>query len=300
MTAQPLVQPSAPDTAPRASGLRRHAAVLVAAGAAAVVGLVLAVLAARQPLPEANSWADLYYPFFWAPFGVAMTALGVVLDRRRPDSRWGWLVALLGVAWSVNALLVAARGLAATPAGSPLPQQGIAWAEDWFYMISDFGTMLGLGLVFPSGRATGAWRFVVRALAGTVGVMMVVAALCAGPLDNTGGLPNPLGIPGTAWMYSLVTGVGYPVVLLGGVLALLARVVVAVVRPGVNGRRVAGYLAGMITATAAGFVWMGMHADQSPHVWVGWIGFTLGLAAMLAIGAVGVIRSPRPAAAIAE
>jgi hypothetical protein len=292
MTAHPLVQPSAAETGRRSPRLRRHGAVLVAAGAAAAVGLVLALLAARQPLPSANSWADLYYPFFLAPFGVAMATLGIVLDRRRPDSRWGWLVALLGVAWSVNALLVAARGLAATPAGTALPQQGIAWAEDWFYMINDFGTLLGLGLVFPTGRATGAWRFVVRALAGTVVVLMLAAAFCAGPLDNTGGLPNPLGIPGTAWVYSLVGAVGYPVVLFGGVLALLARVVAAVVRPGTTGRRVAGYVGGMMAAEAAGFAWMGVHAETS-QARVGWIGFTLGLAAMLAVGAVGVARSPR-------
>jgi nitroreductase len=159
-------------------------------------------------------------------------------------------------------------------------------------MINDFGTLLGLGLLFPSGRATGPWRFVVRALAGTVVVLMLAGAFCAGPLDNTAGVPNPLGIPGTAWLYSLVGAVGYPVVLLGGVVALLARVLLAAVRPGPCGRRVAGYVGGMVLAAAGGFVWMAAHSAQPGQAVTGWTGFTVGLAAMLVIGAVGVARSP--------
>ncbi len=278
--------------APPAGRINRMARVAIAVSAVvAGAALLLAQAAAAQPLPKTNTYPDLYYPFFLAPFGVLLTVIGTLVAARRRANPRGTQVSVGGVGWTVNALLVAARGLAATPEGAWLPRTAVAWTEDWFYLFNDFGTILFLVLLYPTGTATGAWRWIARGLAAVVCLMALAGMFAAGPLDSTGGIQNPLGIPGTHWAYWAVGNVGYPLVLIGGGLVLVARAVTTAVWGSRARRPLAGYLAAMIALILAAHIWMFSSAsDSDPKAWIGWLGFVPALAAMVVVGAIGIGR----------
>jgi peptidoglycan/LPS O-acetylase OafA/YrhL len=109
----------------------RTRAVVVAALAcgAAVVALVV-----TSDHPDADTgWARL-----WPVVGWSFVATGLYAWRRRPDSRVGALMVLMGFAWFVPAL-----GLADSPL---LYTLGFAAGGLWG------GVFLHLVLSFPSGR----------------------------------------------------------------------------------------------------------------------------------------------------
>ena len=139
----------------------RMRAVVVAALLCGAAGVAL-VLGSDDPDARA-AWARL-----WPVVGWSFIATGLYAWRRRPDSRVGALMVLMGFVWFLAALALA---------NSPVPYTlGLVVGGLWG------GVFLHLVLSFPSGRLAGGWDrglAVAGYLIFTVG--SVPAMLFAGP-----------------------------------------------------------------------------------------------------------------------
>jgi len=114
----------------------RGRAVIVAALVCALA-TVPVVLTSERPEAE-TAWVRL-----WPLVGFSFVVTGVYASRRRPDSRTGGLMVLMGFAWYLPAL-----GLLSSP---PLHTLGEVLAGLWG------GVFLHLALSFPSGRLAPGW-----------------------------------------------------------------------------------------------------------------------------------------------
>ena len=128
---------------------------------------------------------------------LAFPLVGLLILRRQPRNRIGWLLAGVGVVWGLSVLadVYTAYGLVVAP-GS-LPGVGVvagAASGSWAPGIGLMGTFLIL--LFPDGRLPSPrWRPVAWTAACSIVIVTVTIAFLPGKLESTGvaTMDNPIG-----------------------------------------------------------------------------------------------------------
>ena len=176
---------------------------LVAAVTASAAGVVLSV-----SLDADSRLADAVYG---AAVVLAFVVIGAVVAAARPANPVGWVMVAGAVMWAVGgtATDLAFRGIVSDPGSVP---GASVWAvagsairgAGWLLLL------VGLPLVFPDGRLTGArGRWIPLALLASM-VCSVGGALTASDADltNLGDWHNPLALPAAAQPVSGLLSVG--------------------------------------------------------------------------------------------
>ena len=166
---------------------------------ATLVGAVLAVaLRIGDPVPmAANSFGFgdaslLGFEFF----GITFSVVGALLVVRRPTNAVGWCMVLIGAAHALAGCAAAVTSSALAEGPIALGTAQVAgWLSVLFVMTGGF-MLIGLGLIFPTGRGhTVFWDRLVR-LATIVTPVIVIALflLRPGPLQLFAAIENPVGV----------------------------------------------------------------------------------------------------------
>ncbi|HEV2005463.1 MAG TPA: hypothetical protein VGQ85_02515 [Candidatus Limnocylindrales bacterium] len=191
------------------------------AAAVLMVGLFVGLLelVSAPTLPPAT-WG---FTGFQVPIAIAFGGMGLLLLRRRPSHRVGWLLLAEG---TVTAIQFAVDLGASGPTATPTPGQvvWVAWVSNWAWVVS-IALLPPLFLLFPDGRALSArWSLAIPAV--TLGAVAMILGLLStpGPLLNFPTIVNPTGFGGT---WSETAFDGGAVILLGAaatsVLSLVIR-----------------------------------------------------------------------------
>ena len=165
-----------------------------------VLGLYLLALNASYP--------HTYIYDYWLDNTVAALSfapVGALIAARRPKNPVGWLLCLLGVAFSLGhfsseyaiyTLLVQPDSL---PAG-----EGRAWISSWI-LSPLIGIQVFSYLLFPTGLLPSSrWRSLAWLIVAYVMVGMIASAFSIGANAGLGPIPNPLGIEGFSEVYDMV------------------------------------------------------------------------------------------------
>jgi hypothetical protein len=154
------------------------------------------------------------YGFAVVVLSFPLVGLGILV--RQPRNRVGWLLAGVGLCWTLPGLVDAYAhwGLVVDPGSVPGPEVAAAVNEGtWVYGILAMGVYLVL--LFPDGRLPSPrWRWVAWLAGAAALVVPLGIALSPGGVEEApvAGLVNPLASePLTPWAVAL-TAVGLPVV----------------------------------------------------------------------------------------
>lgn len=138
---------------------------------------------------------------------LAFPLAGLLILRRQPRNRIGWLLEAVGLVWGLSGLanVYSAYGLVVAPGSLPGPGVvAAATAGDWAPGIGLMGTFLIL--LFPDGRLPSPrWRPVAWVAAASMVIVPVTIAFMPGKIDSTGALPtmdNPIG---SEWAQPVLT-----------------------------------------------------------------------------------------------
>jgi hypothetical protein len=199
-------------------------------GAMFVAGAILTILSlyvvapAAQPSSDWGSGGAIGGLLILAPF-LAFTIVGALIALRRPENPIGWICLVAGLFWTLIVLddqyITYAR---ATTSVVPLPN---AVALDQWLWVPPVGLLsIYLILFFPDGKLPSRrWR----PLAWFSGAVLILAslsiALAPGPLPDLGGVRNPFGLEGYAWIVdaSNVISALIPLCALASALGLVLR-----------------------------------------------------------------------------
>ena len=155
---------------------------------------------AQPPITWGTGGLSIVFVFM-LPF-LAFPLVGTLIASRRPTNSIGWICLAVGLLWMLNIISggYGIYGLLANPGSVPFPV-AIGSQGEWMgpATVGLLGTFLIL--LFPDGRLlSGMWRPLAW-LSGTLLVLGSVAnALAPGPLPDLGGVRNPFGLEGYAWM----------------------------------------------------------------------------------------------------
>ncbi len=194
---------------------------LVAAMAAATTLLLIVATVTAVATPGRPA-RDFVQGFAFVVPVVAFSVVGTVIARRRPENLIGWLLATIGLLWS----LVIASSFASTWAlkTGTLPKTVAEWidipAYAWVAALGLLGTQLPLRVPdgeLPSPR----WRWFSRITLGMIAVAIVGMASTPGKVEGFAGTTNPLGSHVLRWLSAafLLVAVGF----LGGLAAVIVR-----------------------------------------------------------------------------
>jgi hypothetical protein len=191
---------------------------------ALVIGAAAIALAALGCMSSLTAPADAFmrlgsYAKPGGVFAVGQLALGVdivlvvlvglLIAVKLSWHPVGWVVLASGALMSV-AFVGQGYALAASADVSGLPGRDIAaWAANWIWGPA-IALMAGIGLIFPTGRpaSTALSRAFVAMLA-VVGVLLLLAMLYPGPMAQTLGVDNPIGVEALEVIPFSTLAVGY-------------------------------------------------------------------------------------------
>jgi hypothetical protein len=128
---------------------------------------------------------------------MAFSTVGLVIARRYPGNRLGWLFLWEGVGWALIGAYqpVAVYGLLVHPGSLPGLADVAAWLDVWLFipLIGLIGTFLLL--LFPDGRLPSPrWRPVAWCAGIMIVLGAVVGAFTPGKLSDIPQLRNPFGV----------------------------------------------------------------------------------------------------------
>jgi hypothetical protein len=162
--------------------------------------LVMTGIGVRVLGPRAGA-----YPF-WGEvvvIVVVLGTLGALVAARRPEHPVGWLFAGIGLAGGIQ--LVAGNYAMAALADLDLPAGAVAAVAAEELRIAGLGMLLGVTLVFPTGRPPSRrwWPVAWLGLVGVAGYM-ARSGLEPGRGEQLLGYENPFGITGAPWLLQLL------------------------------------------------------------------------------------------------
>jgi hypothetical protein len=195
-----------------------------------VAGAILTILSlyvaapAAQPSSDWGSGGAIGDLLILAPF-LAFTIVGALIASRRPENPIGWICLLAGLFWTLIALdgqyvayALATTGVVPFPAAVALNQ--------WLWVPPVGLLSIYLILFFPDGKLPSRrWRPLAW-FSGAVLIMISLSiALAPGPLPDLGGVRNPFGLEGYAWIVdaSNVIPVLLPLCAVASALGLVLR-----------------------------------------------------------------------------
>jgi signal transduction histidine kinase len=165
---------------------------------------------------------------FSAVVALSFAVVGAVVAAARPNNSVGWLMLGAGVAWAVGnaGVDVAHHGIVVSP-GSVPGAAAYALAGACVRAIGWWGLVIGLPMLFPSGRPVGRYRRWLPRLLVVVLVGVVLDPLTAadGDLPQLGHWQNPLALPPDwQWLNSLAFFASIPLGTVCTVLAVIGLV----------------------------------------------------------------------------
>jgi signal transduction histidine kinase len=178
-------------------------------GAGVALGVALSLVGSAVSIWIAVLDAQSTDPaVFGAVVALSFAVVGAVVAAARPDNSVGWLMLGAGVAWAVGnaGVDIAYHGIVVSP-GSVPGAAAYALAGAAVRGIGWWGLVIGLPMLFPSGRPVGRHR---RRLPRAYAVVLVCSALDPltapdGDLPQLGHWHNPIAPPsGVQWINSLV------------------------------------------------------------------------------------------------
>jgi hypothetical protein len=138
------------------------------------------------------------FAIFEAVIFSVLAGAGAIVAARRPRNPIGWLFGVAALCLAVLMLGDALYWHAAFGDPGPHPTAEVAlWFENWAWIPALVALFSLVPLLFPTGAPPSpSWRFV-GWVAGTTGIVTLVAtAFSPGPLQNTGWVTNPVGLGG--------------------------------------------------------------------------------------------------------
>jgi len=137
--------------------------------------------------------------------GVSYAPVGALIAARRPENPVGWLLCLMGVAFSFAHFIseYAIYTLLAQPNSLPAGE-ALAWISSWILPIL-LGIQVFSFLLFPTGRLPSRrWRWLAWLTVAFVIAGVISSAFSFGANAGLGLVPNPLGIEGFSNVYDMV------------------------------------------------------------------------------------------------
>jgi signal transduction histidine kinase len=198
-------------------------AVAGVAAALAVGGMVLEIL--NLSAPSSDDWGSNSGRVLAGITFLSFSLVGALIGTLRPGHTVAWICLAIGFVASLFSFAGGYGDYTLTTNPEALPGgRYMAWLENWTWVVWLGLSGVFLLLLFPDGRLPSRrWRLV--AWLSVVGIVAVAVseAFTPGPLDEDGGVVNPLGIEGAEdALEALSAGLG----LLGAcVLASAASVV---------------------------------------------------------------------------
>jgi DNA-binding SARP family transcriptional activator len=183
----------------------------------ALATVVLALKIVDQARARPAGFEEL--PFL--PEVLAFSTAGALVARRRPRMPAGWLLLVVGLAWTMVGALDEYVHRVLAIRSDDLPYGAFAgWLLNWMW-IPAF-TALGLFfLFFPDGRLPGRrWRVVLWSNIGGFVLVLVGRAFMPGPLAEGPAITNPFGITGAGGILRAAEAVGNPLVAVAGIASM--------------------------------------------------------------------------------
>jgi hypothetical protein len=186
-----------------------------------VVFVVISAATARSGGPD-----DPSFNLVLSLPAISFATVGAILVTRLPGNVIGWLLAAGGLCFALTngATGLADLGLTAHPGTIP-GAIWFAWLSQWIWAPS-FGAVVGLALVYPSGRLlSGRWRPV--ALAAVLVIALLAFGAAVGPWsDGLFPVQNPLQIGGEALgLMDALSVLAIPITVVVALLAVAALVI---------------------------------------------------------------------------
>jgi MFS family permease len=155
--------------------------------------------------------------------GLAFATVGTVIAARRPEHPVGWLFLGAGLV-SAGALVTGEYAAAFLAASGPSVGVAVAAWASYQFQVAIVGLLVGMLLVFPTGRPPSRrWWVLAWAIAAGVVLAWVGQGLAPARYQDFPGVDNPFGIAGLATMLKWVAGAGVVLSIVGflGALASL-------------------------------------------------------------------------------
>jgi hypothetical protein len=175
-------------------------------------GLSLALTALSLLLLNLNlAQPNTYIYDYWFDntlMGISYAPVGALIAARRPENPVGWLLCLVGVAFSIAHFSgqYAIYTLLAQPNSLPAGE-AMAWIASWILPLI-LGIQVFAFLLFPTGRLPSRrWRWLAWLTVAFVIAGVISSAYSIGANAGLGPIPNPLGIEGFSNVYGMVLNV---------------------------------------------------------------------------------------------
>lgn len=161
------------------------------------------------------------------PLALAYGTIGALVASRRSRNPIGWLLLATGGFAAVQALAAEYSVYAVMTKPGSLPAGEImGWIPHWIWVLVVSPVLLTM-LFFPSGQLLSSrWRLFLFLVVLFLALLAVLYAFLPGPMDDFGGIRNPVGIqalqPLSAWIYT-INNMVLIATSVGGVVALAVR-----------------------------------------------------------------------------
>jgi hypothetical protein len=196
---------------------------------AVVTHAVLEARLAQEGGPVTVELLVLYSAFGW------FALLGGLVVARRPRNAMGWLLGVTGLLFGVFAAshAIAAHLYLATGHGSVVIAL-LAWPNVWYWYALLVVVVVVVPLLFPTGRLPSSrWRIALWVPVGAATVIAVLSALRAEidlylirSHETVALVSNPIGVPGLAQVEELAVFGPLSAVLVAGIVAGVAALIV--------------------------------------------------------------------------
>ena len=156
---------------------------------------------------------------------LSYAPVGALIASRRPSNPVGWLMCLLGLAFSIGhfSSQYAIYTLSAQPNSLPAGE-AMAWISSWI-LPPIIGLQVFSFLLFPTGRLpSSSWRWLAWLTVACVVVGVASSAFSVGANAGLGPVQNPLGIKGFSNIYGVVLSFMSTVLYVAVASSLLVRV----------------------------------------------------------------------------
>jgi hypothetical protein len=191
-----------------------------------VVGLTLSVLDRSAEAPA--GWVTVGFVRDMLTYALLLTfaLVGALIASRRPGNLVGWICLADGLLWMLLGLSETYAVYRTDMPGLAPLEVGAAWLSNWLWApaLGLFATYLLL--LFPNGRLPSRrWRPLAWLSGGVIVSLSISVGLAPGPLQNVGGMRNPLGLEGHPWVADAFPFIFplLPVCILGSVLSVVLR-----------------------------------------------------------------------------
>lgn len=125
---------------------------------------------------------------------VAIATLSLLILRKQPGNRVGWAMMLVGVTFPVEGLFAELTAYSVRTWGVVGLSLLAGWVSRWVWIGSNLAVPLIL-LYYPDGELPSpGWRWAVRYIWAMAALIFMVSAVNGEPMDEFGGLENPIGI----------------------------------------------------------------------------------------------------------